>query len=53
MGQKADNKDHIVKMLYAGMDIARFELNPYNQKETLQRMHNLREILGSCWLEPS
>ena len=41
------DKDAIVAMLDAGMDIARFELTPDNQEEVVQSMFNLKEVLAA------
>ena len=45
MGPEADDRNKIIEMLHAGMDIARFELTRDNQEEVLRRMRNLKEVL--------
>ena len=45
MGPEADDRNKIIEMLHAGMNIARFELTSENQEEVLRRMHNLKKVL--------
>ena len=45
MGPEADDKNKIIAMLQAGMNIARFELTDENQEEIRRRMHNLKWVL--------
>ena len=45
MGPEADDRNKIIAMLHAGMDIARFELTNDNQKEVRRRMQNLKAVL--------
>lgn len=46
MGPETDDRNKIIEMLHAGMDIARFELTYDNHEDVLRRMQNLREILA-------
>ena len=45
MGPETEDRNNIIEMLHAGMDIARFELTRENQEQVRKRMQNLQEIL--------